>query len=205
MNSSTLSRLPPELRERIFELVVDLPRPLTIQLSTSNLQLSQPKDSSLLALAQTCSQLRHESLPIFFRSNTFVLHIDNTRTGDRSCRCGPTWLSNLHRWLHTISPPTRRLLGDVDIQLEVLDINDCRTAERAWSDVESAWGLFDRGVRLSLSLKIIDYFQERHAELKLPLLDPKDANMAITRFCRAFEVCLVSVLSLRMMRWERRG
>ena len=68
----------------------DMPLPLTIQLSTENLQLSQPKDSSLLTLAQTCSQLRYESLPIFFRNNSFVLHIDNTRTKDYACGSGPT-------------------------------------------------------------------------------------------------------------------
>lgn len=81
MDASKLAKLPPELREQIYELVLCHHQFHLIHLSSGTPQLSQISGTHPLALAQTCTQIRNESLPIFFRGNHFVLSTNRKNLG----------------------------------------------------------------------------------------------------------------------------
>lgn len=79
MERSSLARLPPELRNRIYECVL-VPHESLSTLgihrppdSHPHIKLFGPRNALALALAQTCKALRAESLLIFYSANRFLI------------------------------------------------------------------------------------------------------------------------------------
>ncbi|KAF2771939.1 hypothetical protein EJ03DRAFT_11681 [Teratosphaeria nubilosa] len=81
MDKSHLDRLPSELRNYIYELVLVHSMPLRLEHSTS-VQTGPRRHrrlSYLLALPHTCSKIYEESINIFFGQNRFELEADAVR------------------------------------------------------------------------------------------------------------------------------
>lgn len=101
MDQSPFIRLPPELRDDIYEMVLVQDHPIGI---------SQPPDSktsrvSFAALLQTCHQIRNEAIAIFYSSNSFVISTPGANF-TRPCLKG---------WLGALEPETRLLIRRVFI------------------------------------------------------------------------------------------
>lgn len=73
---SRFADLPPELRERIYKFYLsEFPKKLKCP--------TQPP------LARSCRLLRHEALPLFYKSTTFILSFERRRGHDRRCELRP--------------------------------------------------------------------------------------------------------------------
>lgn len=78
MENSRLSKLAPELRNRIYELVVAQQNPIEVSLMSLNDDMKAPYkweiiQLSYFALTQTCKAIRSETLQLFYAHSTFVL------------------------------------------------------------------------------------------------------------------------------------
>lgn len=78
MDSSPFVRLPPEMRNRIYELALSHHEPIEVHAVCPNNRFNRPSvwpitQSRLRALTQTCKAIRAESSKLFFASNDFVL------------------------------------------------------------------------------------------------------------------------------------
>ena len=81
MDRSPLAKLAPELRNRIYEIVLKSEKPLKISLpvrghkrSTRN---SSRKLPTLLSLVATCREVRDEALQMLYASNEFEIQTDH--------------------------------------------------------------------------------------------------------------------------------
>lgn len=70
--TSPLGRLPGELRNRIYELLV--PSGSTFEVTTDTAARTQP------SVSKVCRQLRAETLPIYYAANIFILEIRGSDT-----------------------------------------------------------------------------------------------------------------------------
>ncbi|KAK4550143.1 hypothetical protein LTR36_003110 [Oleoguttula mirabilis] len=76
MENSTFGKLAPELRNRIYELVLALEDEFVLKVSDIDDCLRRhPKavQSAPLALTATCKSVRAEATPLFYATNTFVI------------------------------------------------------------------------------------------------------------------------------------
>lgn len=79
VEDSLLGRLPAELRNTIYELVLVSAKPINVMVRDQYLHYFQqpvpnPPPASPTALIQTCKTIAAESRLIFYSSNTFRLH-----------------------------------------------------------------------------------------------------------------------------------
>jgi len=75
MDASPLAKLPPELRNNIFDLVVIIPNGVHLELSQGWPQTPDESADSVkhaMALMRTCKQIRQECFTTFFTANTFT-------------------------------------------------------------------------------------------------------------------------------------
>lgn len=84
MDTSPLSRLPPELRNIIYEYVVVHDKPLHYVWNIVTHKFhpatpATPPSMSLLGLAGTCKKIRAECLPLFYASDTLQLGFNQLR------------------------------------------------------------------------------------------------------------------------------
>ncbi|KAK4554392.1 hypothetical protein LTR86_008600 [Recurvomyces mirabilis] len=88
MDGSPLGRLPPELRNYIYELVLQVSKPIHVRCTDLN---NTRGFGASIAFTTTCRAIRSESLGIFYAVNTFTLHTTympeikkwGTKSGDR--------------------------------------------------------------------------------------------------------------------------
>jgi len=78
MDKSPLSKLPAELRNRIWELALasDVPLAAKWRNTESKFRPERPPASDPAALTKTCKQLRAESGQLFYTVNHFILRVD---------------------------------------------------------------------------------------------------------------------------------
>lgn len=110
MDNSPLARLPAELRNYIYELVLIETQPIEVNWGYSNLWIAPP-------LLQTCRQARSEAAPIYYSGSTFTIMHVNTQT-------------KLEAWLRTIGPDARRFLRQVRVGLGWEALGSGRRLER---------------------------------------------------------------------------
>lgn len=192
MENSPLIRLPPEIREHVYKLAFQKPWHLTIHLSSGRPKLSRPDGvrHHPLALAQACSQLRHESLPIFFGTNTFALETDHIETYHPGYGLRTSWLGILQQWLDVIGDGHRHQLRDVDFDLGQTVLNvpcSCESnqiiIETIWRSLEPALALFDeRRTKVSLRCKTLCWNGPISRELRFSLKDAEAAKKDIEAF-----------------------
>lgn len=105
MDNSPLMRLPPELRNRIYDLVVIESQPITI--SIRKRRFGTPMRPP--ALLHNCRQLRAEASPVYYSSNIFI-----AEEGQRST------LGPLETWLRMIGEEARGLVHRIHFNVYFL-------------------------------------------------------------------------------------
>jgi len=78
MNHSPLARLPPELRNNVYELALQQSNAVTVCLtkSTMNHASRLANIDNTISLLQTCTQIRTEATQLFFSVNCFTVALD---------------------------------------------------------------------------------------------------------------------------------
>lgn len=87
--SPTLLSIPPELRALIFDFALTAPNPL-VAFRLDPYQRDTYTEATQPALTKVSRQLRHEAIPIFYASNTFILHTNSIKAEEA------------RRWLQSI-------------------------------------------------------------------------------------------------------
>ncbi|GAB7365661.1 hypothetical protein MBLNU230_g7002t1 [Neophaeotheca triangularis] len=99
--SPTLLSIPPELRALIFEFALTASHPL-VAFRLDPYQRDSYTEATQPTLTKVNRQVREEALPIFYGSNTFVLHTNSTKAEEA------------RSWLHSI-PNHLRLVQHIDL------------------------------------------------------------------------------------------
>ncbi|KAK5124150.1 hypothetical protein LTR85_001853 [Meristemomyces frigidus] len=92
MDDSPLAKLPPELRNNIYELALRYKEPIVVSsadaLHRRRAQIFSPNglDSGIFGLAMTCNAIRKECLLLYYSVNEFSLHTDGIGQGDDGLR-----------------------------------------------------------------------------------------------------------------------
>ena len=112
MESSPLARLPAELRNDVYELVLIGPAPLTFWTTYRRgkrcVMKIAPESKHLLALTEVCKEVRAETKLLFFAANTFVF-------AERQLRRLPPIFDTLRHFPSTIGSDAVRALRHVYI------------------------------------------------------------------------------------------
>lgn len=192
MENSPLVKLPPEIREYVYELILQDASYLTINLSSGRPRLLQSRGlrHHPLALAQTCALLRHEAHPVFFRTNTFALETDHITTYHPGYGLRTSWFATLQHWLNLIGKENRRQLRSVDFDLAQTELDVTCTSESndvivetVWRSLEPAFGLFDgHRTKLNLRCKTLSRLGPHSRELRFSLHDAEAAEKDIEAY-----------------------
>ncbi|KAK5117802.1 hypothetical protein LTR85_008777 [Meristemomyces frigidus] len=120
MESSSLRKLPAELRNTIFELALSASDPVNINLPSANRTWTSTTSSwstpSSLAHAQTCKQIRRETLPVFFAANSFSIVTSELDSGGMDDSCLGTGLKPMRRLLAELGTH-KALISTLEIHL----------------------------------------------------------------------------------------
>jgi len=105
MDASPLSRLPAELRNEIFELAYTSEQPLLVIYNHNNATVRLSPTSlncycRLLALRQTCKQIRQETRALVWARNTIVLYAEEGHIAKAVGRLGTQIGEDSFRALH---------------------------------------------------------------------------------------------------------
>ena len=103
---SPLFRLPREIRDVVYELVLRCSGPVQVDLCGDRPKiLSPPPSSQILALTTTCRQIRTEALPLFYSINSFELitHSEEGSTGIIDLKTAPL-LDSIDYFIINASP-----------------------------------------------------------------------------------------------------
>ncbi|KAK0363928.1 hypothetical protein LTR91_014067 [Friedmanniomyces endolithicus] len=149
----TLLTLPPELRNRIWELCIGD--------TTSIRKGLQSEDSVILAkghrlldvqrtvqqppLTRVCRQMRSEALPMFYSGRTFLWHRFGRASGvsPYARGDGPGDACAVVRWVKAIGDRNRGWLSRVLLQYEAVDLMKKRDAGRELVEVVGRDGVVD--------------------------------------------------------------
>ena len=139
MESSPVGRLPRELRDMIWKLVVPQRGKLVLEIEEDgNIHLvSASPQQNVLALPSVCKQLRLEPLSLFYARNAFVLrtwafHAVVVRRPRHATRQKPwhafeakqvVWTSALMRWFVCVGLGGVGNIRDFELDLGQLDLS----------------------------------------------------------------------------------
>lgn len=105
-STDLLTKLPPELRNRIYAYLLEHDEPLVVTTPwLDNLMTAV----MVPAISQTSRQLRADTLSLFYSSNTFTAYIENFN------------LRPLIDWLHVVDPNCRH----VHVRVSLVDKIRC--------------------------------------------------------------------------------
>ena len=107
---SHLLALPPELREQIFSYAVTSPKQ-TVTFRLDKYQLETYDQARQPPLTLVSKQIRHETLPLYYGNNNFVLHTEGLKSEDAA------------RWLRSNEPHLSRL-GCVKVWVRYVGSNE---------------------------------------------------------------------------------
>ncbi|KAK5681845.1 hypothetical protein LTS10_006378 [Elasticomyces elasticus] len=161
----------PELRNKIYDLVVSSPHGIIVlgNKSVDKAAISAPPPRGALALSQTCRQLRQETLPMLFSCNTVAFDVDyylnagEDGAGSKHNGIGThakeiadvkSMLEGLRDWLDSVPEDSTRHMRDVCIWLGTVSLNagDAGVAEKAIEFLYDTWTELQQHVsRLGLS------------------------------------------------------
>ncbi|KAK3625545.1 hypothetical protein LTR56_020349 [Elasticomyces elasticus] len=158
----SLLGLCPELRNKIYDLVMTSPYGIIVLGTTSgnkdmdNTVVSPPPPRGALAPSQTCRQLRQETLPMLFSCNTVAFDVDyylnagedgatskhngiGTHTKDISDV--KLMLEGLRNWLDSVPEDSTRHMRDVCIWVGAINMNseDTGVAEKSLEFFYDTW------------------------------------------------------------------
>jgi hypothetical protein len=134
---SFLKRLPAEVRNTIYELVLTSNDPIYVFIARpGRFPVPGYDDRVSLAITKTCKQIRSEALPIYFRRNSFMIPDAGRRKWCRkekrtltTTECG---LQELHDFLHGIGPTARLSLASLRFDYGLFRKQDYQWTARAF-------------------------------------------------------------------------
>ncbi|CAK3795912.1 Hypothetical predicted protein [Lecanosticta acicola] len=106
MDSSPLSKIPNEMLNRIFELVV------TDDYKDQKVNIANPPD-----LAETCKAIRSVVLPMFFGNNDLVIYVNHIGRVVDSAK----WIRKMVTQCVRIGMPLSSLISNITIDLGIAD------------------------------------------------------------------------------------
>ncbi|KAK5117733.1 hypothetical protein LTR85_008708 [Meristemomyces frigidus] len=186
MDRSAIGRLPAELRNRIYELALFIPGGIRLDLGDEYPSMARElQEQQLLALTQTCRQLRAESRQIFYAGNVFVVDCDVEYLSDPSSagmyslwwrevsEAWTRWLPNMYTWLRSVDTQDLAGLVKLDICTGTMNLDCSPTAEQALQDATKRIVKLCAGHNVQTSMHLIlrstALDSERSNELKLAL------------------------------------
>ncbi|KAK3679984.1 hypothetical protein LTR78_000361 [Recurvomyces mirabilis] len=136
MERSPLAKLPLELRLNIYEAVLHEPKPFRLSRDTTSKSRKRSKDfrqehknyGKLVAMTETCKQIREEAMPAFFFASTpFSSNLE----------CGIIYameLTALKRWLKMIGPRNAAAIRFLGVESWCWSFEELSTPSgRAWA------------------------------------------------------------------------
>ena len=123
MDSSLLGKLPRELRDGVYVLVLHAPNDIHIYDEDGQPSLGDAlRIHKPLALTTTCKQIRGESLPLFYAVNRLCLDVwpEHLITQDCDTRCERYNFKAFRHWITQITPIGITCLRRINIDLGFL-------------------------------------------------------------------------------------
>lgn len=115
MDASPLNKLPAELRNNIYELALHNPGGIDIDVMFANKIITAQASQQLLALTETCKQIRQESLPLFYATNTFSFATSDLDIATNPLRVGHCFAS-VKKWFHGLGEQ-KAVVNEVEVYL----------------------------------------------------------------------------------------
>lgn len=112
MDASPFRRLPPEIRLEVYELVLEQSKPIDVLFNDRRRMKLKGDHAHVLALAQTCREIRIESLELFYSHNTFQVNI-STLGKTKQCKVA------LMRLWHFLKSIDTNLVSNLHIVTDV--------------------------------------------------------------------------------------
>jgi hypothetical protein len=185
MEECPLNRLPGELRNRIYELALFQSSGITVFVSGVRPHLFKPTETkNILSLTETCKELRHESLPIFYQVNKFVLiskYLGERYSGDINNARNTQWERGLCDWLGQLGARNINALShdEIDIGTSFL-YSYVPSSESIWRSVASVPGHFKEKTLVCMRTELDWTYESRRAfGISIPLNDSTAAQKAV--------------------------
>ena len=185
MEESPLYKLPGELRNRIYELALLQSGGITVFVSALRPHLFKPTETSnILALTETCKDVRHESSPIFYEINTFTLiskYLGEQYSGDIRTARNAQWKTGLCIWLNHVGERNVDALSHVDIDIGTSFLyNYVPSSESIWRSVASVLDHFREKTLVCMKTELDWTYESRRGfAITIPLSDPAGARQAV--------------------------
>lgn len=131
MDQSPFGKLAPELRNRIYELVLVEPDGIIIKSRRHRRPSVTPAVSC--SLAAVCRQTRQECLPIFWGANRFTVHMSYFDcfwfvSGDANLK----QMKMIHDWIDSIGPGNLQLMKHF-----IIDLGEAGDDPTAWQRIHN--------------------------------------------------------------------
>ena len=190
MDTSSLIKLPAELRNRIYEYVLYQPQAVKVHIFTGTpTRIRKASDRErILALTAVCKQLCHECSPIFYEINKFRLiakkagesYNDPYIYSEENTR----WQRGLCKWLEDIGAWNVTNLSHVSISIGTTFMTKYEpSSESIWRSVASVMKLFNTDRTQIIMWTDINWTYNcyRAFTIGIPLTDPKAAREAVNK------------------------
>lgn len=151
MDQSPLQKLPPELRNRIYELAL-LER-LPIAVSTHG-----PNEKATTPLLQTCRQIRVEASAIYYSGNTFDI-LPNYKETDASAICTSAY-DALAKWLENMPLEARNALRRIRISNWVSLLEGIGPRSLEAKSIIASYGIVVENVEVLFEIESDDYYED---------------------------------------------
>ena len=185
MEKSPLNKLPAELRNQIYELALFQSTGITVFVSGLRPHLFKPTETkNILSLTETCKKLRHESSPIFYQINKFILiskYLGERYSGDINTARNTQWERGLCEWLRQLGDRNVNALSHVEIDIGTSFLyNYVPSSESIWRSVASVPRHFGQKTVVCMKTGLDWTYESRRAfAISIPLNDAAAAQKAV--------------------------
>ena len=185
MEASPLITLPGEIRNRIYELALFQSGAITVYVSTLRPHLFKSTETNnILALTETCKAVRHESSPIFYEANRFVLiskYLGEQYSGDIRHARNTQWETGLCVWLGHLGKRNFDALSHVEIDIGTSFLyNYVPSSESIWRSVASVLDHFGERTLVCMKTQLDWTYESRRGfAVSIPLSNPAAARRAV--------------------------
>ncbi|KAK5117803.1 hypothetical protein LTR85_008778 [Meristemomyces frigidus] len=191
MEASPLGKLPPELRNHIYEYTLFVPGYIDIDVvgdEDDHILVTNPQvDARTLALTETCKQLRREALAVFFSTCDFLFEADElTDAQSRFSREPQAY--KVRRWLESIGDYSSSCLTSMVINLgRWCAVDEDYTAYDFSEIIEEYTALFDtKRAKITMVLAAqADEHMKEFADIRLSVFDLQRARKNIACFAQS--------------------
>lgn len=206
MDHSPLGRLPGELRNKIYELVLFEPDGIVIchasvhdhTLTRASLKPNGTKlpHALLAGLPCVCKEIRNETSGIYFTINTKFTYLTYHYTQIKDVA---QWFAPLIRWIYTIGVPQFASFRDVTLDLGTVSRSTPLIRNQQLDRIGNIKQLIHPAAVITIrtELEVFDEGRMKRHSLAFPLDNSKDAKDSISRQSRSF------LRSLSPKAWQR--